>query len=771
MAIICDAFRAAVILCVAPFLITSSFSQPEQVFDLQLGSLAVDSRSGLLYGGQTNQLLQINPENGQVLRTFDVGAPIKRLVRGGGSSLWIGQDYAVRRFDLDTLAVAETIEYPGALMDLAPSMTDPRIAAVKTPHILGRYATTWIIRNGVLLPKSLGNSGETGIGISGSFLFGLYRYTFGPDGIIDSSGGLLFHGPRYHALGTHIYTAGSGFDVVTLQGLPVAVPDGIMAVNREENDLYILGYRTTGATLDRYEPITLERTGHYILPVLNPLEDTLVAWSSNRAAFATATNLYVLDTEEVFARPEVEVTQTVSPDPAIFGDAITFTITLTNRGKGAALNVELTNSISASVPLGTFEPGAMFQHAIRIVASNANITVGNVAGVVLDDDSNPENNSVTNVVRIGASTGRVTPVAVAASDLYYHKVTGKLYRVSGQTIDVIDPDGQRIIPSITLPEGFPGARMEGGTSADYLLVQGPRVGPGGLKLIARVHFNGTATPLFGVGSAIIDFAVSPADNGMIAVSDTTGTYLTRPGGILPERLPRIGQVEFSEDGTKLYFLDINSCNLEVFLVTSAGLRLEQERVNVDCSDLSVMNGQIFFDSGLIYDPVNFQASTNSLILAEGSLVLPRPDGRSDVLTKTNEQWVLRRLTAGGREPEMSVPVPQLSGTPLELVEAGADYVAIRTRAAAGGETGARDVFVVNLADTSTLSLRIQRNNPQLALSFFGAAGKSYRIEQNSGLSALEWTLLRDNLPGNDGFVNEVLAAGERVRFFRVIEVR
>lgn len=755
------------LLCATPFLIMASSAQPVRSFDLHLGSLSVDSRTGLLYGGQTNQLLQIDPENGQVLRTFDLSVPIMRLARGAGNSLWVGQDYAVRRFDLDTLAVAETIEYPGALMDLAPSVTDPRIAAVSTPPTPVRYMITWIIRNGQLLPNSIMHFGE--IGLSGSFLFGPYRYTFGPDGIIDGSHGIVpFRGNRYHALGTHIYTAGSGFDVVTLKPLPVTVPEGITTINREENALYILGYRATGATLDRYEPITLERTGHYILPVLNPLGDTLVAWSSNRAAFATATNLYVLDTEEIFARPEVEVTQTIFPDPAKFGDAITFTITLTNRGRGAALNVELTNSLSATVPLGTFEPGAVFQHTIRIVASNANMIIGNAAGVLLHDDSNLANNSVTNVVQIGASTGRVTPVAVAASDLFYHKRTGKLYRVFGHTIDVIDPVGQRIIPSITLQPGFPGSRVEGDTSADYLLVHGPAPGPGTQTTIAHVYFDGRTIPFVLAGSAVFDFAVSPVDNGLIAVSDTTGTYLARSGGILPARLPSIGRLEFSPDGSSLYFSDINSCDLEVYLVTATGLQLAQERGNVDCLDLSVMNGQIFFGSGLIYDAASFQPSTNSLTLAEGSLVLPRANGALDLLTKTNEQWVARRLLAAASEPATSVLVPEITGTPMELVEAGADYVAIRTRAAAGAETGAADVFIVNLSDTNRLSLRIQ-SSPLLALSFFGAAGKSYRIEQNASLTAAGWTLLRDNVQGNDAFVNEVLPAGERVRFFRVVQ--
>src|SRR5437870_2183854 len=72
--------------------------------DLPLKSLVYDPFTEKLYGSATNDLLQIDPETGAVLKNFRLGTNVTGLSLGAGNGLWavIGE-HAVCRFNLETL--------------------------------------------------------------------------------------------------------------------------------------------------------------------------------------------------------------------------------------------------------------------------------------------------------------------------------------------------------------------------------------------------------------------------------------------------------------------------------------------------------------------------------------------------------------------------------------------------------------------------------------------------------------------------------------------
>src|SRR5690349_7785664 len=101
--------------------------------NLTLRSLVYDPFTQKLYGSATNNLLQIDPETGAVLKAFPLGTNITILSLGAGNGLWavIG-DHAVRRFNLETLTAEDPIPITTAspINGLYASREDSTSAAV-----------------------------------------------------------------------------------------------------------------------------------------------------------------------------------------------------------------------------------------------------------------------------------------------------------------------------------------------------------------------------------------------------------------------------------------------------------------------------------------------------------------------------------------------------------------------------------------------------------------------------------------------------------------
>jgi uncharacterized repeat protein (TIGR01451 family) len=118
---------------------------------------------------------------------------------------------------------------------------------------------------------------------------------------------------------------------------------------------------------------------------------------------------------------DVTVTQTVSPNPGIAGQNLTYTLAIANSGSLVATNVAITNVLPVSVTfvsaspgcinlggsiactLGTL-PGLAKSNILITVTPNVQGAITNVAAVSSStSDSNPANNSSTNVTSIYTS--------------------------------------------------------------------------------------------------------------------------------------------------------------------------------------------------------------------------------------------------------------------------------------------------------------------------------------------------------------------------------
>src|SRR6476620_12051609 len=104
-------FSFLVFLLLSTIQFAMSATEGIRSVDLPLKSLVYDPFTQKLYGSATNDLLQIDPESGAVLKAFRLGTNTTVLSLGTGNGLWVAieGEHTVRRFNLETLAAENPI--------------------------------------------------------------------------------------------------------------------------------------------------------------------------------------------------------------------------------------------------------------------------------------------------------------------------------------------------------------------------------------------------------------------------------------------------------------------------------------------------------------------------------------------------------------------------------------------------------------------------------------------------------------------------------------
>lgn len=787
------------------FLATSFIPQAQSAeaireVDLAVSSLVYDPFTDKLYAGSTNNLLQLDPNTGQVLRTFNLGSRIGRLELGAGNGLWAGVDHAIRRFNLETLTAEEPIPTVDNVLDLSPSQSEPYTVAFSTPRISGRWETGYLVKNGIVLPGTAvtpGTAPSIYVAVNGNYYFtDKFRFATGPNGIVVSSYMLVPLWPwpgRIKPFGSHIYTASGGFfDINTLEGAsPRLGGASTFTINRAENALYYLTDNGTSWDLNRYEQLTFKHTGHFRFPNYdaggepgydrygNPISSMtdryIAAWGTNRVAFHTSSRLYLLDTAQLFVPGDLRVTQTVKPSAKV-GENYAISVTVTNEGPGAALNVSYVDTLSSGVILGTgqqiqidpfihpsvfsntfglMQPGQTIQFEISVLPTAA-VTATNAITVSSDNDSNSANNSSDVSISIVRNSSRVTELPFPSGDLAYDPLHKRLFIASDRSLWAYDPIADEIRPVST--GGLPITRLEvpdtGGSL--FILAHGGFLYQYDPQTLAGVRVPAPTL-------TIHDFAISPNDPNLQVFSEARGTYLFRSGTALPDSVPPQGTVAFSKDGTQVYLQDPSNCALSVLDVGANGLTLDVTRSNVVCGDFTVMGDLVYFHSGFIYNPATGAAAPNSFSMTPPSYVVPRPTNYIDVLNRTNGSWAIRRLSANNLQTIRTVAIDPADGTPLEMIGLEPNTVAVRTDS--GG------VFVIDLGDREDLTVSLTFSANQVTVSFSSVLGRTYRIERADSLINPAWTSVRDNIPGNGGRIDEVIpTTGGASSFYRVVQI-
>ena len=765
--------------------------------NLAISSLVYDPFTAKIYGASTNNLLQIDPDSGQVLRTFDLGSRIYLLELGAGNGVWVAVDHAIRRFNLETLSAEDPIAIVETASDLSPSQSEAYTVAFSTPRVPGRWEAGWLIKNGLVLPDTVMG---TFVAVNGNYYFkDTIRLTPGPNGVnADPSPVPPYIVPTYHAgrmkpFGSYVYNAAKdGWNINTLEPLP-GTPHfeanwaASFTISRAENAVYYLTDNSTSLDLDRFEHITFKHTGHHRFTNVTPsrIVRSIAACGTNRVAFHDSSRLYLVDTAQLFLPGDLRVSQ-MHPTSVLVGHDFGITITITNQGPGAAMNVSYVDTLNSGIirsynqqlpvdpfvhtsvvsnSFGTIEPGQSIELSLGVLPTDVLIST-NQFTIISNNDPNPANNASEGRISVVRNSTAITEFPFVSADLAYDPLRKRLFISNGASLWAYhrDRDEIRLVRVEYPPDG---ERIEVSDAGGHVF----RFALGYFYQYDSETLAGTTLPApetatRGPITVINDFAISPSDPNLQVFSEPQGTYLFRAGSALPQRINEQGAVAFSADGSHVYFQNGSDCSLMVLRVDPSGLIPEHTRNDVPCGDFTVSGDLLYFNSGLIYKPATGQRASNSFSLTPPSYVVPRAANYIDVLNRTNGAWALRRLSATTLQPVMTIPIDPAVGTPLEMVGMDADTVAIRTSG-----SGAR-VLVVDLRNGGTLTASLTISSPnQVTISFFSVLGQNYRIERTDNLANPTWTTVRDNIPGNGGRIEETISTTTGLAsFYRVVQL-
>ena len=265
---------------VTAFLVTSSLSALEGLREVpgRLNALAFDYTGRHLYGASSNLLLQINPESGEVLRTFEMGARIHHLETGAGRSIWLGLDKALRRFDTATLQADEPVPILGQPLALAPSPSNPNLIAFTLPsHAVPNSGSdvAFVARDGLVLPEW--HEYRT-VGLHGNDIFGskwgdarfagVYHSSIGPNGILYWDRHLAQPGGgEFKVLGDYVYNGvGLAIHAPTMGVYFSEAGGGILAVNPDSPAVFFFAQSEDRPSLNRFGHPVFRLTGHHSFP-------------------------------------------------------------------------------------------------------------------------------------------------------------------------------------------------------------------------------------------------------------------------------------------------------------------------------------------------------------------------------------------------------------------------------------------------------------------------------------------------------------------------
>lgn len=778
------------LFCFLPMALHASPTDAVREAPLSLRGLEYDPASQKLYGTSTvtNNLVQIDPNTGAITAAYTIGNTPSRVALSAQNGLWIGLDGdgAIRRFNLATFTAEEPIVIaPGAKVnDIAPSAVDSYTVVVSL-KLQDGTDMSYVVSNGQLLPDTLGLSsvsllGSVVYGMAGSYL---YKADIGPNGLSQSLQifGIPFgdvepfEGFVYHPTG--IIRRASDFQVQT----PVPAGGADIAINKNTRDAF---YISPGPewTLHRYHLPTRTHTDAGAFSGAagaGPFD--LVVWSTNRAAFHTDSKLYLLHTDLIFVPAQLEVSQSIAPASPSFGSEVTVTVVVTNRGPGRALGVGLTNTLS-----GDAEMVLMSINGIQSVADETSAlptALGDIpAGAsreytfaVLPKSPGRFANSIflgannhlapaTNVLAfaVEAPTNGLIRFNRAVTEAVYAPRAGSVVAYDGARLWPLDPAAQRFGDVLA---NYPGAtKLAAAPGADLLYLGYHQNVPRG-GAIAQIP----GTPWLVVGDPhylvqAVDIEVSPQNPDLIAVSvlSPPSTTLYDSGALRGSAISQTGNLGFSPDGSKLYRNHSQDCSLSIYSVSPNGLTLDKTIPNVSCSDFAVIQGLLFFDSGLVYNPATESPSNRAPGLLPPVFFAASASG-FDALVRTNGNWGVRRFrtAANDRFEEYAFrPLGPITDPVLDAFSAGPNRIAYRTSS---------ELVVADLPpDPTSITATIQRGSGAVLIRFATTEGATYRVESTQTLGAPQWSAVRTNIMGTGAFITAELPLNRQAEFLRVV---
>ena len=476
-----------------------------------------------------------------------------------------------------------------------------------------------------------------------------------------------------------------------------------------------------------------------------------------------------------------------------FGTPLTYIVEVVNRGSGYASNASLRvnfsgilqlrdpynffNFYSNSViqPFGrTFSPGQRYQLP-PITVFPSELGVGsNLVVVSCPDDTNISNNSLlTEISIVPQPFEHVVTTPGAGFDVVFDRATKDIFFIDGWgELSSFDPQRRRFTTGQGLisPVGWRG-----------VIGAAPR---GGLLYVAGLTDRNTvrrydtltkAVEEIRVSGVIETISVSPNDSDLIAVSGPSeGTSLYHNEVRVSRNAVEPGAIGFSEDGTRLYHIPysefrLEECQLNVYLVKPD--RLELERTHGLCEwagpfrqptgVLRVEDGLLYFANGAVFNPATGMAVGQIPGASQESLIVPDGFGNINVVGRTNDLWVVRRIRAATLEEYAQVGVPG----PDDVVISGVSW---DEESIAFGTQNTRTYFVTLPLDPEDPRARVRvAKSGEVELRFGTYEGARYVIERTESLSEPQWSRV-DEVEGTGGTTTYTLSPAGETEFFRVV---
>ena len=425
----------------------AAVSQPQAFptyLALPTNNLVYNSKDGMLYAsvpgyagaGQGNSIVAINPNTGVIARTIPVGSePDKLSISDTGTELFVSLDGAAAIKQIDLTETTPTLQFSLGEYDLGQPYSYP-ITAASVAALPGQPDSVAVIEsNGNLNVFDSGVARQNFAVLGGYFNQAGGALSFGPSaGTLYAStlgssleqlslnstgfiGAKTFAAP-YFAYTSFQYDAGSlylndgavlnattGAQIGQFYTTGTDLAAGPIVSDSALGRAWILPQNvltpSDGNQILAFDETTFDQLGAIVVvgtsasgPSLGAVD--LVRWGQNGLAFNAPNQVYILQSSVVkdLSQSPADLSVAIqAPPTASTGSSLTYSITVTNTGPGAAQDVSLSTSLadtiayqSTTASVGNCTGTGQVICSLGSLASGATATV-QVTGTVLNSGS------------------------------------------------------------------------------------------------------------------------------------------------------------------------------------------------------------------------------------------------------------------------------------------------------------------------------------------------------------------------------------------------
>ena len=470
----------------------AAVSQPQAFptyLPLPTNTIVYNQRDGMLYAsvpgyagpGLGNSVAVINPSTGVIAKTIPVGSePDKLSLSDTGTELYVSLDGAAAVSRIDLTGTHPNLQISLGEYGTGQTYSDPitpaSVAALPgepdSVAVLGSNANITVYDSGVARPNPAALNGYFNQNY-GALSFGpsaatLYASTFsdGPSGLVDLSlDSTGFTGTKtlsspYYSFSSMQFDAGNlyfsdGAVLNATTGLRIgqfytsgtSLAAGPVVSDSVLGRAWVLPQNVaapaSGNQILAFDETTFKQVGAIVVagtstigPSFGALD--LVRWGQNGLAFNTPTQIYMLQSSLVkdLSQSPADLSVAIqAPATAATGSALTYSITVTNKGSNAAQGVSLTATLAAAIvyqsttaSTGSCNGTSEVICSLGSLANGAKATV-QVTGTVLDSgsiestalvssvayDPAQANNIATATTTVSGATFAAVPAAVSVS--------------------------------------------------------------------------------------------------------------------------------------------------------------------------------------------------------------------------------------------------------------------------------------------------------------------------------------------------------------------